>query len=241
MIRGDNFSLVTVARKLPQQAPRLRVYIGSDGRPWENREPASDPTGTRSLAAELMVHDPLPSLYLGRPCYHTVASNPACETSLWTSGRYSETVISAMTGALEAIIQRHSVEQLTLVGYSGGGTIALLIAARLTGAQFDPPIEVAVITVAANLDIDAWTRYHDHLPLSGSLNPVDVVSSPAGFMQIHLVGNDDRRVPQMTIQRYLNTHPGAKFIRVDDFDHVCCWVQQWPELLDRMGSMEGFH
>jgi hypothetical protein len=236
VLQSGEFTLATLSKKLPAQLPELRVYIGSDGQPWQRQVPGVDPTGRHSLAAELMVQDPQPALYLGRPCYHTGAGNPPCESSLWTSGRYSQTVINTMAVALQEIIQTRGVKQLTLVGYSGGGVVALLAATRLERALFATPLKLRVYTVASNLDIEAWSEFHQHLPLVDSLNPVQDVPSTSGFRQIHLVGRADRVVPANTIQRYLRTHRQATVWYFDDFNHVCCWAQQWPELLARLDA-----
>lgn len=227
IVQSGHFTLTTLGKPLPQTVDKLRVYIGGDGRPWRGREPAGNPTGTRSLAVKLMVQDPLPAIYLGRPCYHAAAMTAPCAPRLWTSGRYSETVIATMVRALNELVERHQVRQLTLVGYSGGGAIALLCATRLTAAG----LNLMVITVASNLDTRHWTEFHHLLPLSESLNPLEVVPSPAPFRQLHLAGRADRVVPESTIQRYVETHPDATVLYVDDFDHTCCWALQWRQLL----------
>jgi hypothetical protein len=152
VVQAGDFKLVTLSKPLPTKIPQLRVYIGSDGRPWFKNQPTRDPTGTRSLAAELMLQDPLPALYLGRPCYHINPGNPPCEEALWTSGRYSHTVIEAMTRALQEIVRNHGVKQLTLVGYSGGGVVALLIAARLSAARLSAARLSAARLSAARLN-----------------------------------------------------------------------------------------
>jgi pimeloyl-ACP methyl ester carboxylesterase len=60
--------------------------------------------------------------------------------------------------------QRSGSTRLTLVGYSGGGTIAVLLAARRSDVA-------EVITVAANLDVGYWTQRDGLSPLTGSLDP----------------------------------------------------------------------
>jgi len=234
VIKSGDFTLATLSPTLPAQVHALRVYLGSDGRPWHIRHPTADPTGSRSLSAELMVQDYLPALYLGRPCYHGTAMRAPCEPGLWTSGRYSETVITAMAGALDQLIRRYCVRELTLVGYSGGGVLALLVGARLATDRPEKSLRLAVITVATNLDIQQWTRFHGHLPLDESLNPVVAVPSPAPFRQIHLAGRADQVVPVATIQRYVETHPEATVWYLDEFTHVTPWVRQWPELLEKI-------
>ena len=231
LVAGD-FELVHLGPSLPEPTDELVVYLGSDGRPWVDNRPAADPTGRRSLALELMLRDPRPAVYLGRPCYHGRANAPLCDARLWTAGRYSDTVVDAMVTGLRALIAQHRPRRLSLVGYSGGGTLSVLAASRLPADT-----EITVITVAANLDPPAWTAFHDLLPLSDSLDPVDTVPSPTRFRQIHLVGTADARVPVQTIRRYRDRHPDARVVEVEGFDHVCCWVRDWPEILERASAM----
>lgn len=230
-IAAGEFELVSVARRSPEPVDELIVYLGSDGRPWVDNRPAADPTGRRSLALELMLQDSRPAVYLGRPCYHGGAEKPPCDTQLWTAGRYSQVVVNALVTGLGALIERYRPSRLTLVGYSGGGTLAVLAASSMA-AEMD----TIVITIAANLDPAAWTAFHDLLPLVDSLNPVDAVPSPAGFRQVHLVGTTDIRVPVQTIQRYRERHPDAQLMQVEGFDHVCCWVRDWPQILARISE-----
>lgn len=113
-----------------------------------------------------------------------------------------------------------------LVGYSGGGTLAVLTAPRLQGVQ-------AVVTVAANLDIHAWTAHHGYLPLTQSLNPTDMAERTP-WPQIHLRGDHDEVVPEATLTRYFATHPFDVEWRYPRNDHVCCWREQWPEIVERL-------
>ena len=225
-LRTGGFKLMTLGRPLPQQVDHLRVYLGSDGRPWEQDQPSADPSGNRALAVELMVQDPLPAIYIGRPCYHMGAEEPPCEPSLWTSARYSQVVVDSLVAAIEELVARHRVHRLSIVGYSGGGTLALLVA-----PQLDASLKLTVITVAGNLDPQAWTGFHGFLPLADSLNPVDVVPPAASFRQVILLGDKDPLLPPQLAQRYLDRQPGASVIAFPEFDHVCCWVEQWPAIL----------
>ena len=107
-----------------------------------------------------------------------------------------------------------------LVGYSGGGVLAVLIAERLDNVA-------AVITVGANLDTDAWTRHHGYLPLTGSLNPASSTAEHR-WPETHLYGARDRSCRVSTTDAYFARFPHAQRKVMDDYDHVCCWVEQWP-------------
>jgi pimeloyl-ACP methyl ester carboxylesterase len=114
--------------------------------------------------------------------------------------------------------------RITLIGYSGGGVLALLIASRLDAVD-------QVITVAANLDVEAWAAHHAYSPLAGSLNPAVLAPLPARVHQLHLAGARDRQVPPATVASFLARNPAASFRIIEGFDHRCCWIEQWPEIL----------
>lgn len=217
-----------ISHKLPQSSQSLHVYIEGDGSPWvQSTRIALDPSPRRPLALQLMRKDHLAdTLYLGRPCYFNHnrygLADPNCHFRLWTSDRYSETVVSSMTQALNTTLSSHTYTEVILIGYSGGGTLAILMAQHLQ-------IPVKVITVAANLDTDAWTTHHGYTPLYGSLNPARVVTSQ-GIAQIHLRGRNDKTVPPGLNEEFL-ARLGQKQDVIEEFDHACCWLEAWPELL----------
>lgn len=223
-IRADGFRLPVLGAPATSSG-ELRVYLPGDGVPWRRHEPSANPTGRRHVALELLLRDPAPSVLLGRPCYLQRQLDAACDPELWTAGRYSETVVSALDQALNMLIARSGARSLLLIGYSGGGTLATLLGAR----QRLPTI---VVTIAANLDIEAWTRHHRHLPLSTSLNPAREIPAGAYFPQLHFYGEADQVVPPDTLSAYRERHPTATWIPQPGFDHRCCWIEAWPKLLE---------
>jgi hypothetical protein len=109
-----------------------------------------------------------------------------------------------------------------MIGYSGGGVLAVLAAEQMEHVA-------AVVTIAADLDTDAWTTYHHYLPLSGSLNPAKS-NGLHQWREIHLIGANDVVVPAMTTSSYFAKYPAAVQRPYAGFDHVCCWVEQWPAI-----------
>jgi pimeloyl-ACP methyl ester carboxylesterase len=203
----------------------LHVYIGGDGTPWlSGRWLASDPTPTAPVALELASRDPRGALYLGRPCYHGAGPAERCHPALWSSKRYGAAVVSSMVAALSRLLERDAPSQVVLFGYSGGGTLAMLIAERLAQVA-------AVMTVAGNLDVSAWTALHGYETLTGSLDPGARAPLPARITQIHLVGADDRNVPPRLTRAMAARQQRGQVVVVPDYDHVCCWVEAWPSLL----------
>ena len=169
-----------------------------------------------------MASDSAPSLYLGRPCYLGLSETPPCSRGLWTTDRYSEDVVSSMEAALRRFLAGTDYNRLVWFGYSGGGTLAALLAPR-----FDRTTDL--ITIAANLDIDAWTDLHGYSRLTGSLNPARRPPLPAWIRQRHYVGGKDRVVPQNVVP--YDTIDSGTVTVIPSYDHTCCWEAIWPTLL----------
>lgn len=229
-VSGDSFTHRVLHNRPAQTsaATRLHLYIDGDGLPWLGRgRPAADPTPRNPLVLRLMALDPTPAIYLGRPCYAGAWDEPDCNAWQWTHGRYSETVVTSMTRAAQHIVAEVDAEQVVLIGFSGGGTLAMLIAARLEGVS-------TVVTLAGNLDVASWTALHDYSPLTGSLDPATQVPLPSAIAQWHWVGENDQRVPPHLIRGAVQPGPQVHLDVLPGVDHNCCWEAIWPELLTRL-------
>lgn len=201
----------------------VHFYLDGDGAPWlARRRVATDPTTRERLILEMMERDAAASVLIGRPCYYV--EDNACDPSLWTVERYGNAVVEAMAAALNREIERLPGSSVTLIGYSGGGALAMLLAPRLVRVDH-------LLTVAANLDVAAWTRHHGHTPLRGSLDPADAPPLPRQIDQVHWFGERDDNVPSALMRHVALRQPNARWRVVPDFDHTCCWVEAWPELL----------
>lgn len=212
----------------------LHVYLEGDGVPWLTPyRIAADPTPRDPLALELMALDSAPSLYLGRPCYHGQAEHPPCHPLLWTARRYGPEVVDSMATALRKILGRAHYDGLVLIGYSGGGTLAMLLAERLPETQ-------AVVTIAGNLDPPHWAELHGYSPLPGSLNPVARPPLRSDIAQLHFAGGRDGNVPANLIHFVVSQQHCAKFIIINTFDHICCWRGEWSRILSQWHSVVDF-
>lgn len=212
-----------VVFKPSRQSSRvLHVYIDGDGTPWLGGRPTSDPTPRNTLLLRLMAMDPSPSVYLGRPCYHGLSETSPCSSIVWTRERYSEAVVSSMAAALRHILRTGNFERLAWFGHSGGGTLAMLLAPRFSETT-------NLITIAANLDIDAWADLHGYSRLNGSLNPARQPSLPPWIDQRHYVGGKDRQVPEAVVAG--GPIDRRQLLVIPSYDHTCCWETIWPALL----------
>lgn len=229
IVRGRGFSHAVFTKQENSVRPsELHVYLDGDGTPWiANRWVAKNPTPRDTLVLQLMDLDPEPALYLGRPCYHGLGEQSPCTPRLWTHERYSERVVASLVATLEHLLDRIAPCRLVLIGYSGGGTLAMLLAERL-------PQTRAVVTVAANLAVDAWARHHDYTPLTGSLDPAAQPPLNPNIYQLHLAGGKDQNVPANLIKQVVDQQLNAEFLIYEDHDHSCCWEDIWPSILRKI-------
>ena len=229
-ISAGRFSLTSWHRGLPG-ARHITVYIEGDGHAWTSRRRLSeDPTPRDPLALRLAAKDPGAAvLYLARPCQFGGESlAPGCDARYWSSHRYAPEVLAALDSALDWARARAGADvsaRFGLVGYSGGGALAALLAQQRDDVAW-------LLTIAANLDVHAWTSHHGLSPLSGSSDPVTHARRLRGLPQEHLVGDRDEVVPAPTRARFLAASEARQRI-VDGATHSCCWVETWPAPLCR--------
>ena len=211
----------------------VHVYIEGDGYAWATTtDPSDDPTPLNPLALRLAAADDAPNvLYLARPCqFRPAGTRDSCETSFWTQRRFAETVVASLDEAIDRALPPSPRRRLTLIGYSGGGGLAVLLAARRTDVA-------AVVSVAGNIAHGVWTSYHKVSPLRGSLDPIDSAALLAAVPQLHLVGASDRIVPRLIADAFARRSPPDGCIRVvsiADATHDRGWLESWPALLDRI-------
>jgi hypothetical protein len=226
MIHTDSFELTSFGRIRDPREP-IHLYIEGDGRAWASRStPARDPTPRHALALQLAALDPAPNVvYLARPCQFT-ARDAQCDVAYWTGKRYAPEVVAALDEAVSQVAARAPGQPLQLIGYSGGGALAILVAARRNDVA-------SIRTVAGNLDTEEVMRLHRVSPLSQSLNPIDEARSVAGIAQLHISGGGDRVVPPFIAWRFA-TAAGGSCVRtevVPGMGHEGDWAAIWPGLL----------
>jgi hypothetical protein len=233
--RTSHFDLVGFMGTNARKMDTLSIYIEGDGVAWLNdRTRSSDPTPVNAVALKLALADVRENVaYLARPCQF-VADNLRrnCSVNYWTGHRFSPQVVAAMNEAVSQLKAHYAAKNLQLVGYSGGGAIAALVAARRNDVK-------RLVTVAGNLDHRIWTQMHTLTPLTGSLNPVDAWQHLAAIPQVHFVGAKDTIVPEAVAQSYRGRFPvgqGPEIRVIEQFDHHCCWVRDWPALMRASAS-----
>ena len=207
-------------------AKTLTIYIEGDGASWLFKTiPPRNPTPDKSLVVAMAASDPNPYvLYLARPCqFIDLGIVKECDESLWTDGRFSAQVITLLNQAIDEIVRSMPPLRLNIVGHSGGGTLATLIAAQRSDVN-------CLVTLASPLDLSAWTQALAIAPLLKSKNPAEPNANLKQIRQTHYLGENDRIVTKESIGRYRNFPPQTEFITISGFDHQKFWVEYWPVL-----------
>lgn len=219
--------LVTAYARISRTDQALTVYIEGDGFAWRSRvQPSDDPTPHRALGLSLAVADTSANVvYLAQPCQFTpMSANPRCAVAYWTGKRYAEEVVASMNIAVSQYLQRLPGQRVNLVGYSGGGALAVLIAARRQDVA-------SLRTVAGNLDHAAVNHVHGVSQMPDSLNAIDAVQRVAAIPQLHISSADDKIVPTSVIRRFVAAAGACAQLRiVDGLAHEDNWAARWPEL-----------
>jgi len=230
VVKGARFDLATFTPKAMGRQNHLVVYIEGDGKAWvTTHQPSLNPTPEQALALRLALKHPgNNAVYLARPCQYVVdQQRHYCDESVWTQSRFSDDVIQASSDAISVLKKKFNARSLTLIGYSGGGAVAALVAARRNDVEL-------LVTVAGVLDHRLWTAQHNISPLADSLNPADYRQQLMKVPQYHLSGGSDDVVPSVQAKDFVNGFQSTGsiiFKIIEHNNHVCCWVEQWPQLL----------
>ena len=217
MVPTQYFQLVTFQR-ISQPGADVTVYIEGDGLAWLSRtRPSSNPTPANPLALKLASLDEARNvLYLARPCqFIEISRDSNCRTEYWTNERIAPEVLASMNAAISKVKAARGLRDIRLVGYSGGGSVATILA-----AQRDDVIDLR--TLAGNLDIQAFTTHHDISPLTGSMNPVAFAEKLISVPQMHFVGLQDEVIPPRLFLRY------KRALAVYDPDLHCLGLTELP-------------
>ena len=217
-LQAEPFTLFGLVRSGTGEV--LHVVIEGDGFAWQNRHrPSTDPTPRDTVALRLAAADAsgAPVLYLARPGQYPASATQGRNTDTvsmryWTTARFAPEVVRSLDAAISEVQQRTGTRRVRLAGFSGGGALAVLVAARRDDVDF-------LITWAGALDHAAWTAHHKVTPLRDSLNPVDVAPHLTGLPQRHVSSRADTTMPP---------HISANFCRALGRPEACVVVETLP-------------
>lgn len=192
-----------------ETAPVIVVFE-SDGAPWRGGGfiPPSSPTPQRAVGAEIAISLAArlggAVVYVARHCqYVDTNSAPAMRrcvsTRLWAQARFAPEVVSEISAWLEHLrdrIPNLAHRPWVLTGFSGGGTLATLVATEM-------PDTACLVSFAAPLDLARWVSLHQLTPLYESLDPADRVDRLRNLPAWGIwLGGDDRIVSAESAGRF---------------------------------------
>ena len=227
-ISTDTFRLAGFSKLIQKKVP-VTLYIEGDGFAWVNRRTvSSNPTPTKPMLLVMATMDDAKNvIYIARPCqYIDLSEEEICDDKYWTSHRFSEVVISSYVQILDGITEKYDSEGFHLVGFSGGGAIAVLLAARRTDV-------LSLRTIGGNLDHAALNKAKRVTPLRGSLNPIAVAGMVKLLPQIHYIGSEDKVVSAWVSSAFVKAVGGgtcAKKILISGVGHADGWLGVWRQL-----------
>ena len=215
------FTLAAFLRDEQVKTSLLVVYLEGDGRISVSGRPSLDPSPHAAQGFFLARQDPAPQvLYLARIGQYQPQNTGERFQRYWLEQRLSDDAVSAASQAIDVMKYRVGARKVQLIGYSGGGGLAALIAARRDDV-------IGLVTIAGLLDHQWWTQKLDVLPLSGSLNPIDSASRLAALPQIHFYGTTDRIIFPELSARFVDCVASSHAQRVAvDSDHWNRWTEQ---------------
>ena len=166
---------------------RLTVYIEGDGLSWVDRfTPSSNPTPVDPLAFRMALIDEGENIiYLARPCQYEWSNN--CNKDIWTFSQYSSIVLNSYKEIINHLSKSHN--DIHLVGYSGGGGIAMYL-----GSIQNKSIK-SIRTIAGNINHNELSKILNISRLKKSINFYSIEDKIKKIPQIHYYGLNDKTVP----------------------------------------------
>jgi hypothetical protein len=230
-----NGYVITAYERVRRKGDPVTLYIEGDGDTLFGHDPSSfdEPAPNDPVALHIATRDLGPNvIWLARPCQYTQTlkdGKPShdCPSKIWGSARYGVEAVTAMNTAIDDIKTRYNVPGFDLVGYAGGGAMALLIASGRNDI-------LTIRTVGGILDTDLYAYMHKAAPLTDSANPTAIATKLANIPQNHFTGLGDFDAPAALYDSYRRAAGPSTCIRntiIGKTEHEKGWVDKWPMLL----------
>ena len=131
-----------------------------------------------------------------------------------------------MNDALSQFVKQYPGVKLELIGYSGGGNIAAILAERRTDVR-------SLRTVAGNLDVAYVNAIHHVSAMPDAVSAIDRASALRTMPQLHFSGDADKTVTPEVAQRFQRAVGGtcSQVDIVSNMTHGSDWAAIWPQLL----------
>lgn len=222
--------VITTYQKISDKNKPIVYYLEGDGRVADRFGISRDPTPRQDTLVALMKLDSRPNvIYVARPCQYTPKNlNPKCyNNKYWTSRRFSQESVDVLDQVMTTT--NISGKKFSIVGYSGGGGLAVLIANQNQMVS-------DIVTIGGNLDSELFTEYHRSVPMDESLNPINYAVNISHIPQLHLGGELDRIVPPEIAQKFvaLASSDQVKVKILPGVTHSRGWKEFWQPQMDRL-------
>ena len=180
-IETENLSFYTLEKDNIQAGKPLRFYIEGDG----------NPNPSTPVALKLAERDEHKNIiYLTRPCQYI--ENDLCQNKeIYTTARFHREIVKEMQELSLYYIKKYQAPKIEFIGYDGGGTLAMLLGARI-------PITSNIITIAGILNTNTQKNMHEE-----TINPFEQKDLTAHIPQVHYVGGLDTEAPRRTAERFV--------------------------------------
>ncbi len=196
-------------------------------------QPSSNPTPRNPLALRLAAIDKGENVvYIARPCqYIELKHEKLCHVPYWTHKRFAKEVILAVDEAIDTMVSKAKAKNIHLVGYSGGGAVVAMVAAKRRDVA-------SIRTVAGYMDHVALNRKANVSPLIGSLDPLKAAPRLKTIPQVHYIGRKDKRVPGWVLKNFRKAMGGGNCItlRRVNASHEEGWEDVWAKVWSKMPS-----
>lgn len=185
-VETEHFSFLVWEKENIKSGQPLRFYIEGDGNP--------DPkTPVAFEMAQKDTHDNI--IYLTRPCQY-IDSDVCSNKAVYTSARFHREIFKEMEELAVYFIKKYKAPSVEIIGYDGGGTMALLLATKL-------PRVSKVITVAGILDTHSYAAQNNEKLDDETLNPAEQKNIITMIPQVHYVGGKDTVTTRRTAERFV--------------------------------------
>ena len=223
IIKTKDFEIQTYIKK--SNSNILKIYLEGDGFSWLDKNTiSSNPTPINPVALRLASIDKSNSniAYIARPCQYITYN---CNNQYWSDKRYSLKIINNINQAISIIKNNSNSKKIELIGFSGGGAIAILIASIRDDIS-------KITTISGNLNHKLLNKYHNVSPMNNSLNPIDVALKVSHIPQIHYIGLEDKIIPLIIVQSFkkASKNKKIKIIKVKNVTHTKGWIEYFSRI-----------
>ena len=238
--------------------------------------PPENPTSRHPIGLHMALISPDHEnvLYLARPCQFIVRGDlttfkndsllskqqqSSCQDKRWwTLWRYRSDLIDRYARLIEEQVSLHRVTpnrtadqggrfSLVLAGFSGGGSVAALLAAAFAAQDSEtdsnqrealvPGKSLCLITLAAPLDLNRWALHHRLTLFRDAPSGELLAERILAIRSVHAFGGRDRKVPFESAGDFLLTDAWQdRVYHYAELAHDASWVKLWPDLLQEACS-----